>query len=472
MDQNCPVHRLTNAPGGLHTGTRTMPKLNNETDLEYRRRVIDIKSESFCGAKWYNATIWLGSGQTTSCHHPLPHAIDLDDLSKNPKALHNTTRKKMEREQMQKGERPSGCEYCWKIEDMGRDSISDRVYKTVIYSDQDLERAFGTPSSQDFDLQTLEIAFDRTCQFACSYCNPAFSTTWVRDINRSGPYTGLVSDGRNHFTHAHDSSQLYKFGDVNPYVVAFHKWWESDLHRTLKELRITGGEPLMSAETWRLIDWFKTNKGKSKTRLAINSNLGTAVDIDRLLSSIDGVEVDLYTSNESMNLQSEYIRDGIVFDDWANNVERLLDSGKFRGIHVMCTINALCLDSLDSFLDMVMNWKSEYGKDAINFSLNILRFPSFQSLTILPTEIRQQYKFKLVAFAENWGNTGLMHEFEHNQLIRLLTYINEVNQAHTEAMSQTILQRDFKNFFMQYDERRGKDFCATFPALADWYRTL
>ena len=98
-----------------------MPKINNETDLEYKRRVIDIKSESFCGAKWYNATIWLGSGQTTSCHHPLPHAIDLDDVQRNPKALHNTQKKKMEREQMQKGERPSGCEYCWKIEDMGKD---------------------------------------------------------------------------------------------------------------------------------------------------------------------------------------------------------------------------------------------------------------------------------------------------------------------------------------------------------------
>ena len=71
-----------------------MPKINNETDLEYKHRVIDIKSKSFCGAKWYNATIWLGSGQTTSCHHPLPHAVDIDDIQHNPAALHNTQRKK------------------------------------------------------------------------------------------------------------------------------------------------------------------------------------------------------------------------------------------------------------------------------------------------------------------------------------------------------------------------------------------
>jgi len=449
-----------------------MPRINNETDLEYKRRVIDIKSESFCGAKWYNATIWLGSGQTTSCHHPLPHAIDVDELKKNPKALHNTTKKKMEREQMQKGERPSGCEYCWKIEDMNTDAVSDRVYKTVIYNDADLAYAHRTPASKDIDLQTLEIAFDRTCQFACSYCNPAFSSTWVKDIRNNGAYQGLVSDGRNHFTHDHASSQLYKFGEQNPYVDAFFAWWEKDLHRTLKELRITGGEPLMSGETWKLIEWFKTNKGKSTTRLAINSNLGTDVDIDRLLAAIDGVEVDLYTSNESMSLQAEYIRDGLVFDDWANNVERLLDSGKFRGLHVMCTINALCLDSLDSFLEMVMNWKREYGKDAINFSLNILRFPSFQSLTILPEDIRLAYYNRLHAFADNYRHGTEMHEFEWNQLTRLLNYISEVSEAHKEAMSKSVLQRDFKNFFAQYDQRRSKNFAETFPALAEWYNSI
>jgi len=449
-----------------------MPRINNETDLEYKRRVIDIKSESFCGAKWYNATIWLGSGQTTSCHHPLPHQVSVADVEANPKALHNTPKKKSERAMMQQGERPAGCEYCWKIEDIGRDNISDRVYKTVIYEDKDLDYAYNLPADQDVDLQTLEIAFDRTCQFACSYCNPAFSSTWVKDIRTNGAYTDLVSDGRNHFTHIHDSSQLYRFGERNPYVEAFHKWWESDLHRTLKELRVTGGEPLMSAETWKLIEWFKTNQGKSTTRLAINSNLGTDVDVDRLLNSIDGVTIDLYTSNEAMNLQAEYIRDGLVFDDWANNVERLLDSRKFRGLHVMCTINALCLDSLDSFLEMVYNWKLEYGNDAINFSLNILRFPSFQSPLVLPDDIRTKYRTRLGEFYKTHKDQGVFHAFEIDQLKRLIDYLDVVITPHAGAMEQPILQRDFKNFYQQYDQRRNKNFIQTFPALADWYNSL
>jgi hypothetical protein len=457
-----------------------MPKQTNETDIQYKRRVIDIKSESFCAAKWYNATIWLGSGQTTSCHHPLPHAIDRDAIAINPSAIHNTPQKKEERRMMQQGERPAGCDYCWKIEDMYKDPkyagqdvpepISDRVYKTVIYDDKDLDDAYKLGWYQDVNLQTLEIAFDRTCQFACSYCNPAFSTTWVRDIKRNGAYEHLVSDGRNHFTHSHDHSQLYTIDQVNPYVEAFFKWWESDLHKTLKELRITGGEPLMSGYTWRLIDWFKDHRGQSKTRLAINSNLGFEKDkIERLLDATQGIELDLYTSNESIGRHAIYIRDGMDWDQWVGNVSYLLDSGRLRGLHVMCTINALCLLSLREFLFNIVNLKREYGRDSINFSLNILRFPSFQSVLVLPLAMREQYADELSHAYEIMADDVFCHEFELNQLRRLVEYLRTPEQ---DPQALQVLQRDFKNFYQQYDQRRNKDFKYTFPQLADWYDTL
>ena len=441
-------------------------------DLDFKHTVLDNLSASFCAAKWYNATIWLGSGMTTSCHHPPAHLVDITMLSANPKLLHNTDQKKEDRRKMLSGERPAGCEYCWKIEDMGSDAISDRVYKSKIYPIEALDEAYTNPPDQDVNLRTLEIAFDRTCQFACSYCNPAFSSTWVRDIHKNGPYQHLVSDGRNHFTHEHASSQLYRFGETNPYVEAFFAWWETDLHKTLQELRITGGEPLMSGETWKLIEWFKQNQGKSTTRLAINSNLGTDVDVDRLLESTQGIQIDLYTSNESIGLQAEYIRDGLVWDDWANNVERLLDSGQFRGIHVMNTINALCLDSLDQFLECMLQWKIEYGREALSFTLNILRFPSFQSPLVLPDNLRTMYQDRLQTWLDANQHTEFLHEHEINHLQRLIDYLDVVKTPHNEAFEMPKLLNDFKQFYTQYDQRRGKNFEQTFPTLASWYNLL
>jgi hypothetical protein len=281
----------------------------------------------------------------------------------------------------------------------------------------------------------------------------------------------LVSDGRNHFTHTHDSSQLYTINDVNPYVEAFFKWWESDLHKTLKELRITGGEPLMSGYTWRLIEWFKDHRGESKTRLAINSNLGFEQDkLERLLDATEGIELDLYTSNESIGRHAIYIRDGLDWDQWCGNVDYLLASGRLRGLHVMCTINALCLISLPEFLGMIIKLKQKHGKDAINFSLNILRFPSFQSPLVLPLEVRDECVSQLIPLSDL--NVDTLHEFEINQIGRLVKYLRAVDSPHNGALSKEILQRDFKNFYEQYDQRRAKNFRHTFPQLTEWYDTL
>lgn len=441
-------------------------------DLLFKSTVLDPISPSFCAAKWYNATIWLGSGQTTSCHHPPAHAVDPAAVALNPSALHNTPQKKQDRALMLAGQRPSGCEYCWRIEDMGTHAVSDRVYKSKIYPIEALHHAQQTPPESDVALRTLEIAFDRTCQLACSYCNPAFSSTWVKDIRNNGPYSGLVSDGRNHFTHTHESSQLYRYGETNPYVEAFFQWWHSELHSTLQELRITGGEPLMSPHTWRLIDWFRHNTGKSTTRLAINSNLGPSTDIPRLLDATNSLAIDLYTSCEATGISAEYIRSGLNWHGWCNNVETLLESGQLRGLHIMCTVNALCLTTLDQFLEYIVGLKKRHGREAVSFTLNILRFPSFQSAIVLPADLRTVYRDRLVEFVVRHRGYNYMHEHEINHCLRLIDYLDVVKTPHDGAADVAMLRKDFGSFYRQYDARRGLSFESAFPELAAWYQTL
>jgi hypothetical protein len=226
----------------------------------------------------------------------------------------------------------------------------------------------------------------------------------------------------------------------------------------------------MSGYTWRLIDWFKKHRGQSKTRLAINSNLGFEQDkLKRLLDATEGIELDLYTSNESTSRHAVYIRDGLDWDQWVSNVTYLLDSKRLRGLHVMCTINALCLLSLREFLFNIVNLKRKYGRDSINFSLNILRFPSFQSVLVLPLAVREQYADELSFAYEIIADDVFCHEFELNQLRRLIEYLRTPEQ---DPQALQVLQRDFKNFYEQYDQRRGKNFRDTFPQLTEWYNTL
>jgi organic radical activating enzyme len=386
--------------------------------------------------------------------------------------LHNTEQKKQDRLMMQQGQRPAGCEYCWKIEDMNVDALSDRPYKSMIYSPHDLRKAKNAPVEEDFNLKTLEISFDRTCQFACSYCNPGFSSTWVKDIKKNGIYKNLTTDGRSHFTHDHEHYQLYDINQTNPYVEAFFAWWEADLHKTLVELRITGGEPLMSGYTWKLLDWFKDHKNSSRTQLAINSNLGFEIGVlNRLLDSVSGNQLTLYTSNESMGKQAEYIRDGLIWEQWITNSEYLMQSKRLQSFNIMCTINALCLDTLTDFLDLVMDWKKKYSN--VYFSLNIMRFPSFQGLATLPQNIRDHYAIKIEDWLARYEHDQTLSDLEKNHIKRLLNYLRVIEVPHGEGFDRNQAEKDFKNFFIQYDQRRGKCFEDTFSSLlVNWYQSI
>ena len=114
------------------------------SDSHEQKRIKDIRIKienevgpTFCLAKWHHVTMYLQTGETHSCYHPQPHKIPLSELADNPSALHNTTQKKEERKLMLDGGKPEGCRYCWNIEEMGPDYISDRhIRNSSIFTEE------------------------------------------------------------------------------------------------------------------------------------------------------------------------------------------------------------------------------------------------------------------------------------------------------------------------------------------------
>jgi hypothetical protein len=172
---------------------------------------------------------------------------------------------------------------------------------------------------------------------------------------------------------------------------------------------------------------------------------------------------------ESIFGAAEYIRDGLVWDTWVNNVTRVLTEGNFKQTHCMMTINALCLTSIDQFLDFVIRLREKHPR-ALLMSFNILRFPSFQAIPVLPREYREGRAAHLETWLKLYGDK--LEEFEREGLKRTIEYCREIEEGHSYTSSLISRQRDFKSFFTQYDERRGKKFNDAFPALADWYQSL
>lgn len=445
----------------------------SEQLVNWRDKHLNSISNSFCAAKWFNVSLHLGHGFTNSCHLPLPHPIDLEKIKTNPSALHNTDFKKEIRKMMLEGVRPAECSYCWKIEDIGRNNVSDRVYKSQIYDTYDIADLKELPWDQDITPKTIEVSFDRTCNFACSYCNSGYSTTWGKDIKNNGAYQKFKTTSAGAYYADGSWSEIYgKYNENNPYVKAFLDWWP-ELSQQLMEIRVTGGEPSQSRNFWQFMDLVKQHPSPN-LRVAINSNLGcTPETLKRLVDithEIDVKEFDLYTSNESYGKHAEYIRDGLKYDIWRKNLVDFIEQAKARQVIIMMTINSLCLFSITEFLDDMLSLKAKYGWNKPIVDLNILRWPAFMSPLTLPDVIKLQLHDNLKTWYKRQEGNELLNIHERGQIERLIDYIEVVNRGHNTTELDTKLQfHDFKSFYSQYDIRRNKNFQETFPALAEWF---
>lgn len=451
--------------------------MNQENRLtEWRDKNLNNVSKSFCAAKWYNASLHLGHGFTNSCHLPLPHPIDPEEIKTNPSALHNTKLKKEARKMMLEGIRPAECSYCWKVEDMGRNSIADRVYKSIIYDEKDIADLAQRPWDQDINLKTVEISFDRTCNFACSYCNSGYSTTWGQDIKKNGAYQKFKTTSAGAYYADGSWSEIYgKNGENNPYVHAFLEWWP-ELSQELQEVRVTGGEPSASFNFWKFADIVKQTPNKNLV-MAVNSNLG--VDdklIDKLVNLTHEVDLkgfDIYTSNEAIGAQAEYIRDGLDYKVWRRNLVRMIEEANCRQVIIMMTINSLCLTTITEFLDDMLTLKAKYGWNKPIVDLNILRWPAFMSPVSIPDRFKKIFHAKLFSWFEDHKDSDLLGDNEKAQIQRLIDYIEVVDKGHVTTEDELDKHyHDFKSFYEQYDKRRGKNFEETFPELAGWYRKI
>ena len=111
-----------------------------------------------------------------------------------------------------------------------------------------------------------------------------------------------------------------------------------------------------------------------------------------------------------------------------------------------------------------MAFKKINSRKFPQFSLNILRFPNFQSPLILPLEMRLKFSEELAKFLDE--NQDYLNEMEMSQGRRLCVYLKQKHETNKD------LEQNFKNYFKQYDKRRNKDFEETFPMIGGWYRGI
>ena len=449
---------------------------------------LDKVGCGFCLAKWTQVTIHLHNGLTHSCHHPTPHKIPLVEIRNNPSALHNTKYKKYKRKQMLEGKRPAECEYCWKVEDNSK-SFSDRVFKSEEpWSQPFLKEISNLGWRENYNPKYVEVAFSNACNFKCSYCGPMFSSKWIEEIEKYGAYP--TTDSFNGLEQIKAEDKLpYKHSDENPYVDAFWEWWP-DLYRDLHTFRITGGEPLLAKDTWKVLDYIIEHPTPNKNlHLAINSNLGVPDNlIDKFIEKINKLEEEnrvsdfvIFTSVDGWGKQAEYGRHGLDFDKFWKNIDKILSKCPTVTIGIMCTYNVFSVLTFDKLIKGVYEYKKKYSSmdrawnTAVSLDTSFLRYPSHQTVQILPKEFSENVNqsAELAKSLEEIYHTthnefGVTYGFSEIEI----TKIKRIYDWMLSEQDENILKRNRFNFYKfvnEHDKRRGVNFLETFPEYIEFY---
>jgi len=272
--------------------------------------------------------------------------------------------------------------------------------------------------------------------------------------------------------------------EENPYVEAFWKWWP-DLYQDLHTFRITGGEPLMSKDTWKVLDYIIEHPNPNKElSIAINSNLGIPDKlVDRFIEKIQRIcdedrvkEFIVFTSVDTWGDQAEYIRDGLVFNKFWDNVNKVLEKCPRINLTFMSTYNGLSIPNYHKLINGIYQLKEEYGStdrywnSAAFLDSSYLRFPTHQTVQVMP----QEWSSKIYEDAQ-LADFLSVPLFDHKYVgysdieIQKIKRIYDWMKAPVDEQRLKTQRRNFGYFFRAHDERRGTDFCKTFPEFEKFY---
>jgi organic radical activating enzyme len=463
--------------------TTTNP--GDQVDSDFKSAFLDSAETmkqrlgiGLCLAKWKQVSLHLPTGLNNSCYHPPLHAIDATTLKNNPSALHNTLYKKQQRKIMLKQERPTECSYCWTMEDNGK--LSDRHYRSgEPWAAKDFDSIINSSGDEDVTPSYVEVNFNHACNLKCSYCSPQFSSSWAEEVEKLGGFpTSRVHNDSSYFV---GRNRPIPVREHNPYVDAFWSWWPT-LYPELRHFRMTGGEPLLDKNTYRVFDYVLANP-KLDLHLNVTSNFSVDEKSWQKYKSYvkelcQGEKIEhfmQYVSLDSFGSQAEYIRHGLDFDLLWDRVNQFLTEIPERNsITFIVTMNNLSVTGLGKLFSGILGLRKIYSTtyQRIWFDTPVLRTPTWQSIQILPESYVDQLELVWAFMMKNVETEATrfqgFKDYEIARLDRDMAWMRDGQKLDIEDVNQN--KADFYRFFAEHDRRRGTDFLKTFPEMAAWWQ--
>jgi hypothetical protein len=255
-----------------------------------------------------------------------------------------------------------------------------------------------------------------------------------------------------------DSPISQKYQGIDK-IQAFWEDLDRDVIRDLETLHFAGGEPLIIDAHYRLLEKL-ISAGKTGVALKYDTNLSHLKfkhwDVIELWKQFPNLTVSL--SLDGVGRKGEYIRDGLDYETWVENVRRLQREVPHarRALHfVVCIFNVL--DFPDHFKTIATNRFVE--PDWITFTF--LNWPAYLSVQVLTPDLKRSAERKLREF--------LTSDFEivphtRKQIEALIDFMNGQDLYET-------LGSKFTETTRVLDRARRQNAVELFPELSPMFDT-
>jgi hypothetical protein len=326
----------------------------------------------------------------------------------------------------------------------------------------------------------LELNFSNRCQLKCSYCAPMASSSWLQETKKWGnwPLENRINVRQYDNESFENEGSIYGEEDTNPYIKIFWEWFP-DAYPHLHTLRFTGGEPLLSPNVFKVLDYVSANP-KPDLEFAVNSNMMIPErNIIRFISTANDLisnkkirGYSLFTSVDSWGKQAEWIRNGLNIDTYESNLHYYMENSDSKYFSFMVTFCLLAIPNFTEFLDKVLEFREKYNVDnsyqRVSFDTPYTIEPPHLTARIADDWMVERLQYTCDYLKERVDDSDItkFSSVEHKKLTRVLDW---VKQNRYEGEELAVNRRDFATFVDEHDRRRGTDFHAAFPELRGFY---
>lgn len=409
---------------------------------------LSIDNDAFCPLRWSYLQVDLAHARVKACCKTPFQTVTRDELdASGTDGVFNGPYVRARRLEMLRGERHGDCAACWQAEERGLQSYrqlqaAKPMFAEVTRSLSDQPRVDGAQQAH------IEIILRTTCDLACAYCGPDFSSRWQREVERHGPYP------------EQGGVPLHLPQPRPDFALVFRDWFANALPAA-RYVQFNGGEPLIQDDFYALVSLLLAHRDGTGPQLGVITNLNTPpARLRQFLEVLPALHerhrFRLGVSFDSVGTRAEYIRSGLRWERMDANLRQLVDAVPGLDVQLAPTMSALNVSSIAEVVQYADRLRSE-NRAAVSFRPGMVMWPDFQSpLILLDDNYRHLDRaVDLLDEIDSWPD-----------LRRRLIEIRGAVLAPDEARP---LHASFFRWFTEYDRRRGTSFGRTFPELADFW---